>query len=72
MKDVAIELEARKGASDVMKRMVDRLMIRREELSKKRKELEKSGNGADFGNTILTSKEARARDSDLTEGTIVQ
>lgn len=55
-----------------MKRMVDRLMIRREELSKKRKELEKSGNGADFGNTILTSKEARARDSDLAEGTIVQ
>ena len=72
MKDVAIELEKNKGASEVMKRMVDRLMVRREELSKKRKEIEKSGGGADFGNTIATSREAGARDSDITEGTIVQ
>ena len=50
-----------------MKRMVDRLMVRREELSKK-----KSGGGADFGNTIATSREAGARDSDIAEGTIVQ
>lgn len=73
VKDVAIELEANKGTSVVLKRMVERLMIRRQELAKRRKEVRKSDNGADFGNTIINPNEARIRDSDLSDaGTIVQ
>lgn len=40
MKEVAIELEANKGGSEVMKKMVDRLMIRKAELAKQRKSLQ--------------------------------
>ena len=64
-----MELQANRGASEVMKRMVDRLMIRRQELARK-KENQKLENGADFGNTLVTSK---ARDSDIADGnTIIQ
>ena len=68
VKAAAIELQANRGASEVMKRMVDRLMIRRQELAKK-KENQKLENGADFGNTLVTSK---ARDSDIDGNTIIQ
>ena len=40
MKEVAIELEANKGSSEVMRKMVDRLMIRKAELAKQRKSLQ--------------------------------
>ena len=43
MKDVAVELEANKGSSEVMKKMVDRLMIRREELAKLHKSVHIEG-----------------------------
>lgn len=68
VKAAAIELQANRGASEVMKRMVDRLMIRRQELAKK-KENQKLENGADFGNTLVTSK---AHDSDIDGNTIIQ
>ena len=43
MKDVAIELEANKGVSEVMKKMVDRMLIRREELAKLHKSVHVEG-----------------------------
>lgn len=38
-----MELEANKGSSEVMKKMVDRLMIRREELAKLHKSVHIEG-----------------------------
>ena len=68
----AKELVEHRGESAVLKRMVERLVIRREELAKMRKKT-KTANGADFGKTILNPRNAVARESDFADsGTIVE
>ena len=68
----AKELVEHRGESAVLKKMVERLVVRREELAKMRKKT-KSVNGADFGKTILSAKNAGARESDFCDsGTIVE
>ena len=70
--NAAKELVEHRGESIVLKKMVERLVLRREELAKMRKKA-KAENGADFGNTILNTKNAGARDCDFSDsGTIVE
>ena len=68
----AKELVEHRGESAVLKKMVERLVLRREELAKMRKKT-KAANGADFGKTILNPRNAGARESDFSDsGTIVE
>lgn len=72
VRDAAAELSRNRGSSEVLKHMVERLVVRREELARKRKEM-KASNVADFGKTVVKMKNAGAKESDFGDsGTIVE